>query len=127
MARIYPGARLEVDGYVKEVTWRGDFATLHVEVPEDSYVNKRGDRKKVPAFVLKFDVTDAFMEAITQYAPASAVTVKGKASPREWTPSDGATKVFVSYRMTDLKACNDLPVIQPPMPPAPEDDQDVPF
>ena len=126
MARIYPGARLEVDGYVKEVTWRGDFATLHVEVPEDSYVNKRGDRQKVPAFVLKFDVTDAFKEAITQYVPLAAVTVKGKASPREWTPSDGTTKVFVSYRMTDLKVCNDLLVIQPAPPPA-DDDSNIPF
>ena len=126
MAKIYPNSELTIVGYVKTVQTRGQYATLILSIPADIYTGKDGQRRVVPEQLHKMDVPDSFMAAINGMDVGSRVRVVGKGSARAYVDKNtGEARTFTSFRLTDLQPCNDLPVIQPPMPPA--DDEQIPF
>jgi hypothetical protein len=109
MAKIYPSSELIVTGYVKTVQMRGQYATLILSIPADSFVGKDGQRREVPEQVHKMDVSDAFREAINGLDIGSRVRVVGKGSARVYTDKvTGENRTFTSFRITDLQPCNDL-------------------
>lgn len=121
--KIYPNSQLIVAGYVQAVEMRGNYATLVVEIPSDSYTDKIGNRREVPAQIHKFDVPESFMAAIAELPLRARVTVAGKGTARAYADKvTGEARTFTSFRLVDLKPCNDLPELA-----APAGDDDVPF
>jgi len=109
MAKIYPNSELTIVGYVKNVQTRGQYATLILSIPADSFVGKDGQRREVPEQLHKMDVPDSFMAAINGLDVGSRVRVTGKGSARAYTDkTTGEPRTFTSFRLTDLQPCLDL-------------------